>query len=391
MVLLVSLASAANAFAISPGRTTVNFEPGIIKAVKVKVINSEAADVNLVVFVNGPLAKYVTLSAERIQMKKSDREFEFTYTYNLPQSLPPGLNDAEITVREVSGVETGKTTVSALVAVVSQLHVLVPYPGKYVQMEFMVKDQGDKVKFYLPLRNLGTEKIESVASTIIIYAPDGSEVKRIIGSPVSLFSKQNVELQLDWEVETGPGQYRAVAVVEYDGNSTMAEKEFLVGDFFLSPVDISVNSFTLGEIAKFDVLLENIGNSRIDDASARIQFFDLDGRKVADVSSTPYSIEPREKKALPAYWETVGILEGNYAGTLVMRYGSKTSEKQIRVIVEKDAIRAEIIGITALAIAAPESGSSKFSPIYILIGVLVIGNALWAWMYLKKKNAPPGA
>lgn len=393
----IILLATASVFAlgITPGRTTINFEPGMEKTVTVRVINNEKKDMRLAIFARGELANSIKLSADELLFSPNEDEKQFSYEIRLPSNLDPGLKETEIVVRQVSKTESkGETTISALLAIVTQLHVNVPYPGKFLKIDLHVKEakSGEKVIFYVPVKNLGSERIESAKPVIIIYSPDGNEIARLSGNAVSLEGRQDTEFALEWVAGGSDGVYKAAAVVEYDTKRVLAEKQFLIGDFFLRPIDISVNNFRLGQVAKFNILVENTGNIQINDAFAKMQLKEETGKAIADFGSTPAEIAPKEKKELIAYWDTADVNKGIYTGTLKLGYAAKFSEKQIRTIVEEDSIRTEIIGVTAFAVNTEKgSGAAKIKPLYLIIAVVIIANIVGYVYYKKKKNqqSPP--
>jgi hypothetical protein len=389
MMLLLALPSAVYSLGVSPGRTTVDFSPGLQKTVVVNVLNNEKKDMQLAIFARGELANYVSLSQDSMSFLPSEGQKQFTYNVSLPSTLDPGLKEAEIVVREVTGGSSeGETTVRALVAVVSQLHVNVPYPGKYLTADLFVEEakQGEPVKFYIPVKSYGEDRIDSAAPTIIIYSQNGTEMARIAGEAVSIDSQQSHEFGLEWDANVQPGIYRAAASVDYDGNRVAAEKQFLVGEFFLKPLDISVNNFRLGQVAKLNILVENIGNTVISDASANINLKDDAGRQAADITTQPAEVPVGSSTELYGYWDTADVQQGTYTGSLKVGYGDKFAEKQIKMLVQEDAISTEIVGVTGQVIGSAGGGGLAIKPVYLILAFLIIANIVWMVYYRKKRQ-----
>ena len=117
-------------------------------------------------------------------------------------------------------------------------------------------------------------------------------------------SKDRKELTAAWIANVSLGDYKAVAVVNYDNLETTTESNFVIGDFFIKPLDISVKNFKLGQVGKFNILVENLANREIKDATAKLLLFDENENKVMDIKSTPIEIEALSKKELIAYWDT---------------------------------------------------------------------------------------
>jgi len=183
-----------------------------------------------------------------------------------------------------------------------------------------------------------------------------------------------------------PGVYRVIAKVTYDGFVTTAENTFYIKDFLLIPLDISVRDFTLGEIAKFNILVENIGNVDVRDAYS-LMLLDKEGENVANLKSVPIDFKPFEKKEMVSYWDTKDVKADEYDGRLLLRYDDKTDEKKIKTIVGKNSINTEIIGITGYAINKEERGSPiSGSPLVILIVLLVMVNVGWFVFYFLSRK-----
>jgi len=388
LILLITLPLVLS-LGISPGRTTIDFESNLKKTVTVTVINNEKKDFQATIYTKGDLSDHIKLSTDKIEFTEDEERKSFTYSIKLPNKLEPGLNKEDIVVREtLKEREEKELTVSALIAIVSQLHVNVPYPGKFLKIDLLIKEAkpGEKIKFFIPVINLGTEKIENAKPYIFIFDLDENRIAKIEGKERPIPSKARTEFVLDWQADTLPGFYKAIAVVEYDGNKITAENNFLIGDFFLEPIDISVKEFTLGEIAKFNILVENIGNKLIKDAFSRIILNNQEGKEIANIKSASVDIPSRKKEEMNAYWDTENIIEGEYHGKLVLSYEDKSAERRIRTIIEQDAIKTEIIGITALAIgiekATPAEKPKYLIPLIIII--LALANIGWI-VYVKNR------
>lgn len=386
-IVILLLLPIVNALGIAPGRTTLNFESNLEKIVTVRVINNENKNFNSIIYVSGELKDYITISTDSLSFNENENEKTFTYTVSLPEKLSePGLHKSEVIVREVSIDESGEgLNIGALVAVATQLYVHVPFPGKFLKIQLQVKEAkpGEIVKFFIPVTSLGEE--DTTAKARIHIYDNNKQIVRIESIEKIIKTKERTEFVIDWKADVRPGTYRAVAVVEYDGKTASAESQFLVGDFFLKVLDISVKDFTLGEIAKFSILVENIGNTLIIEAFSEIILNSLEGKRVADLKSNSIDIEAVEKKEMEVFWDTENIETGEYTGKIILSYDNKFSERQIRTIVEDNAIRTEIIGITGLVIGTETPSPLKIKPIYIFIAVLVLMNVAW-FIYFKRRK-----
>lgn len=121
-----------NALGVTPARTTINFEPNLQQEVTIRAVNNEHKDFKAVVFTRGNLS--IELIDKEISFTKEQEYQEIKYKVTLPNKLEPGITTSDIVIREVKPIEQqGQVTIGALVSVVSQLYVIVPYPGKYAR------------------------------------------------------------------------------------------------------------------------------------------------------------------------------------------------------------------------------------------------------------------
>ena len=377
------------ALGISPGKKIIDFEPNLEKDITLTVFNSEHRDFTAAIFARGELSNYIEIQETKLKFSSQDNEKSFNYKIKLPEKIDkPGQHYADVVVREISEAEEGKDIViGALVAVVSQLEVKVPYPGKYATANLDIENAkpNEEVRFFLRINNLGEEDIGDARAKITIFNKKNKEVAQITTDATSINSKERKELTAKWTANASLGDYKAVAVVSYDDLETTAESNFIIGDFFLKPLDISVKNFKLGQIAKFNILVENLANRELNDTAAQLLLFDENENKVMDIKSTPTEIEAFSKKELIAYWDTENIKEGAYIGKIILGYEGKTAERQIRTVVKENEIKTEIIGITAFAVDVPEAESKPNNGLLfsIAIVILILSNIAWLIYYKK--------
>jgi len=129
------LVSSVYALGVTPARTTMDFGPGLKRDVSFEIINSEAKDMKLIISAQGELAEYITPSSKEITISSSEESRKISYEVKLPLNLGPGLHTANIVIRELPGEgEISEAYVQATLAVVTQLYVYVPIPGKHAHL-----------------------------------------------------------------------------------------------------------------------------------------------------------------------------------------------------------------------------------------------------------------
>ncbi|MEM4325857.1 MAG: hypothetical protein QXU40_00965 [Candidatus Pacearchaeota archaeon] len=389
LLMIIALLSSISALGVSPARIVENFEPNLEKTVTLKVINNERNDFRASIYLRGELSEYITLNQKEISFRANEESKEISYVIKLPAKIEePGTHRADIVIREIrSGEERGDITIGSLVAVVSQLHIEVPYPGKYIKanLDVIEAKEGEEAKFFIQVNNLGTENIENLKARIFILSGE-EKIAEIETDRKSVRTKERVELSGTWLVSTSSGIYKAVAVIDYDGNTLKVEKEFLVGDFFVKLLDVSVKNFRLGDVAKFNILVENIGNLELKNLYSRIILKDLYDNELMNYKTEETTLEPLSRKELFAYWDTENVEKGRYEGEIEISYEGKSIRRGLRAEVLDNAINIEVVGITAHVVASRGGvGGNVNTLLVIVIIMLVLANLLW-FLYFKRKR-----
>jgi hypothetical protein len=171
----------------------------------------------------------------------------------------------------------------------------------------------------------------------------------------------------------------------YDGESrALGEKEFSVGEMILELQQIEVNDFSLGEIAKFEMLVENRWGEEISGVYTSMQVFNSEGDVMAEFKSPTESIPAAEKKVLVSYWDTAGVKKGTYESIVSLIYGGKSLEENLQLKVSSNAI--EIVGFRYV-ISTKKLWSDREFLIKVLIGlvgVLIFVNVMW-FVFLRRR------
>ena len=388
-ILLVFTLNLVSAIGVTPGRTTINFEPGLSREGSFSVINTEHKSMGVVLTVRGDLAEYITLSGGYTKFSSSEESKSFAYSLNLPQKFNiPGKYEAEIVVIEVpEGGEEEGTSVGGTTAAAHQVHVYVPYPEKYVEAEINVVESEGKINFVIPVINRGKLDVVSIKAIVDIY--DGTETKimSLETNTDFLNSLDRRELLAKWTPGVNPGRYRAVVSVRYDDEITSVLKDFNIGELFLEILEIGVKDFRLGEIAKFNALVENKWSSYLRDVYLNLWVYNDEGEVMADFKSPTYDINALAKSEMVAYWDTAGVHTGTYDGKMFLRYGEKSTEKNIQLKISEENI--EIAGFTGHVLVKGGGGFSLNNLLLILVIFLVVVNVIWFVVVkrlLKRKN-----
>ena len=380
----MSLAS-VHALGITPGRTTLNYEPGLEKEIPFSILNNEHKNIKVLLTVQGELNDSITLFDNLVEFLPSEESKSFKYRVKLPDRIAkePGLHKAEIVAIEIPRASASGTYVGATIAVVSQLYVYVACPGKCIDADLNVLDaeQNSTATFIVPVINRGKLGIGEAYALIDIYTPLNEKVATIETDSWPIKAGERTELSGKWKVNVNPGNYLAKVTVFYDGESKSFEKQFAVGTQMLNIESILVNDFQLGEIAKLRILVENRWNKELESVYANLIVYNHENQVMADVKSATEKIPPLTKKELIAYWDTVGVEEGEYDGKLMVKYEGKSTDRNLLLKIKQDNL--DIIGVGYAIHRRRESGISLTMILLVLVIILLIVNILW-FIFFKR-------
>jgi hypothetical protein len=372
---------------ITPARTTVNFEPNLERTITFSIVNSEARDVNLVVATQGELSQYVTLTDTSFSMTATQNSKEVSYKINLPSELPPGLHTAEIVVLQLPATgELSETFIGAALAVVTQLYVYVPYPGKYAEADLSVLNLDDgNVQFVIPVISRGDFDLTSVKASIEIFTPLNEKVATIKTNEISILSGERKEVTALWDTSNVPsGPYRAVANLIYDEDTLKIERNFNIGEKHLTVESIEVNDFTLGDIAKFEILVKNEWSEKIAGAYVQMLVKNSNRELMADFKSPTYDVESLDKTLMTAFWDTEGVRVGTYDATLLLIYEGITDEQDLKLEVNEDSINVVGLGY----VISNKGGIFEENQllVFLVIGVIALILINIGWFFVLRKR-----
>ena len=391
LVVLALVPKNVGAIGVTPGRTTVDFEPGLEKSVTFTILNNEHKDFRAFVYAEGDLKDYVTTEENIIEFKETDDSKPFTFTFKLPEKIEePGDHWTKIVIMEMpSEAREGEHIVIATTSVIHQLRVKIPYPGKYAELDLVINDAepGEDVTFFIKIDNLGTEKIFKAFATIDILGPTNERIAVVESEEISVDPKTRGEIIVPWRADVNPGTYHAVVTVNYDEKVGTVEKNFGVGKLRIDVIDVIVRSFVLGEIAKFEINVENKWNQKITDVYAEMIINDLEGNRIASFKSASVDVDALRRSTLYAYWDTEGVEKGTYEGKLILHYADRTTEKMLKTYIELESITTEIIGVTARAVTKRGGEAGPGTDLLVpIVVILIFINVGWFFYFRRRKE-----
>jgi hypothetical protein len=378
--------SSVYALGVTPGRTTIDFEPNLEKTINFDIINSEGKDLDFTLSVDGELSEYVSFENNKISMSSDEGKKTFSYSLKLPSTLEPGLRTGRVIITEVPE-DTGslESHVSATLAVATQIYVNVPFPGKYASSKLIIYNvqPGEDVTFVFPVSSIGKLDLDVVYATVDVYNKENEKIGTFNTDSVSIPTGERKELVYKWNYNLSIGEYRADAILNYDGGASSLEGSFIVGSKELELKEINVNDFELGQIVKFEMLVENKWSEPITDAYIETEIQDSEENIVASFKSTSYNLNPLTDEVFVSYWDTDGVEVGSYASEVSIYYGDKVTKKSLQFDVSDD----ELVVIGLGYVISVDSGKDEGSLVTVLVTVivvLVLLNLLW-FLILRKK------
>lgn len=386
LILLVGIFMIGSVFAlgVTPARTTIDFEKNMKKSVGFDILNAGGGSIKIVFSVQGDLAEYISLPVKEANIEGESKSF--TYELNLPSELSPGLHTGEIFALQLpSGSTSEGSQLLATLAVITQVHLYVPYPGKYANAKMYIygANIGENVKFVIPVVSAGEFDLSSVRANVDVFNKMGEKIDSFNIDSIKINSGEKRELTYDWEADVLVGEYLAKAAIIYDDGTINLEETFSVGSRELELQEISVGGFSLGEIAKLEMLIENKWSEVISGVYIETLIKDAEGDVVSTFQSAAQNIGAMEKKSFDAYWDTAGVREGSYDAEVSIKYGDKTSENNLKFEVSENEL--VIIGLGyVISTKGGEESNTLVIVLVVVIVLMVLINFLWFFMLRKK-------
>lgn len=387
--ILIVLLIVSNCYSllITPGRTTINYEKGLVKDYSFSIVNNEKKELQIMFMIQGELNQSITLYDNLVSYTKDQESKEFKFKVSLSDSLAtnPGLHEAEIVALEIPKEKSG-TYVGATVAVSSLISVHIPYPGKYLDadLNIMSGEENSTATFIVPIINRGKVGISDAKAIIDIYDLANNKITSVNTESVKVDSGQRAELTGKWNVNVTSGDYIGKVTVLYDGETREIKKQFAIGVQSISLGGITVNNFRLGEIAKLQILVENKWSQDMKEVYANLIVYNNDNQVMADVKSPNEQIAALSKKELIAFWDTAGVKEGEYNGKLMVKYDKKSSDKNLVLSVKEDSLN--FVGMGYAINSSPKKGMDMSSILIIVIVILILVNLSWFIMFRRFMN-----
>ncbi|MBD3309618.1 hypothetical protein GF351_00175 [Candidatus Woesearchaeota archaeon] len=370
---------------ITPAKERMDFSEGYSQH-SLRIINNENRDLKLRIRAQGELAEYAEPDDELIVLYIGEKEKALKYSLDLPADLKPGTRTLEIAVEEIVESGEGETSIKVATEVIHTLNVVVPYPGKYAEAKMYISEANlsELVKFTVPVLNLGRQDIQEASVGIRIYEGDVLVGKTLSGTS-GIESQKEGKFMVEWlaDVEHA-GIYRAVATIRYDNKETVLEQEFYIGDVAVEILEIDVENFNLGRVARFDILLNSRWNDDLQGVFGEMIIKDKEGEELTRYRTGQVDIAALSNATIESFWNTEDIGIGVYDVHLLLHYAGKITEEVFEVNVFMDSI---ITPYTPTARLISMNAASETSPLLLLLIIfLFLMNIVLVLYYRKVKS-----
>ena len=371
---------------ITPGKYTINFYPDYQENVKYTIVNNEHKDMDVLLTLEGDLSNSIILHNKIVPISSTEEFVNLNYDVKLPAKIDkPGIHEFRLTALDLpKNYNKEGSFVGATTAVVSLIQVRVPYPGKYIEGKLSIEEKDGKLRFLIPITNLGKEDVYLTNAVVDVYGPTNEKLFTLKSDQRGIKSFEKTELVAELGNNLNSGKYYAVANVNYDGEILKLESIFEAGESRLNIVDISVRNFKLGEIAKVSVLVESNWNKPIEEIYSSLIVRRENGDFITSVKSATMDIDPLSQKQFDLFWDTAGVKEGTYDAEVSVNYDEKSIKNNLKAFVSLKNLKFEGFGGTGQVIR--DAGPGKSVYLGILVVILIIINVLWFFYFRKKNN-----
>ena len=112
-----------------------------------------------------------------------------------------------------------------------------------------------------------------------------------------------------------------------------------------------------------------------------LPIYNNEGEIMADFKSPNYDIDALSKSEMVAYWDTGGVKKGTYNGKIFLKYGERSTERDIQMKITDYDI--EVTGITGHVTVKKKGKFNINNLLLILVIFLIVVNIIW-FVIVKK-------
>ena len=359
------------ALGVSPGRRMIDYNPGSIVETYINIHNSDGEERTVSILIKGELTPYISIETKTIEFKIGENIKTIPVKINIPLDLAPGRKGAVIEISEdeptFRTVESS-TTINARLQVLSFIVMDIPVTGKYASLNINIKPEETETVFQANIENIGNEDIKNANLRVQIYK-DNVLIDELKSEIFALLKEERKEISLRSVLDGGG--YRIISTLNYDDKKNILEQGFEIrAEEFLELRSLSVGEFSLGNIAKFEIGVGNIGDYIIKDLYGVMEIFDNKNNKIAEIRSDNVDLSPNIESLINIYWDTKDVREGKYESKITLLFGNRMLEKDLEIVVEREGIKTNFL--TGGIVIDEGKKMIKVKPVAFIIVVFIL-------------------
>jgi len=300
------------------------------------------------------------------------------YKFNMPSNVSiPGIHKMVILARE-KPPET-ESMLQAVVQIGSVLDLVVPYPGKYLEITGFSAtnvDAGDTVSFSIQFINKGNETVSKAFANVLIYDKDWNYVDRLKTREQDGITPDDMRsLFLDWNSgEFKQGNYNAVLQLDYDdGMKNNATTKFKLGGLDINMIDYT-KEVIIGNIRPFYVVVDSIWSEKITGVKADVSMYNYSKspEPILGFETLSRDISPWGTEILKGYIDVTNISLGTYDLKIILQFENLQKEYNKNISIIKEPVVKDKNAKKGFFLFSIFSGSLGAKIILILLLILLI-------------------
>ena len=266
------------------------------------------------------------------------------YKITMPSSIDkPGLHRTKI-----FGVEVPDEASGFMIAVMRlefQLDIIVPYPGKYLEIsEFSAQnvDAGNPVPFTLSFVNKGNETVEEATASISIFDRANKQIGILnAGTAKKIEPDQARQLRASWDSgDYKEGNYHAYVELRYDDGALNNKTT----TFKLGGLDVNLINYTkevlIGGIKEFYAIVDSIWSETVKNVRIVVNVYNYSNssESITSFETLTRDIPPWGTESLKGYLDTSNLKLGEYDLKMSLSFEdmNKEYEGKLKIIKEPE-------------------------------------------------------
>ena len=98
------------------------------------------------------------------------------------------------------------------------------------------------------------------------------------------------------------------------------------------------------------------------------------GKRFNSVKTAGIAIPPLSEETISGYWDTSGLVVGDYDINVVLHQEGRTSEKLFETVVSADSIVVKEPSLLAGQVTEIDKEGGRYTLLIILVGILIVVN-----------------